>query len=194
MKTLIHLAALTVAVSFADIGHCSTFTTSLYGEKVTTEMELVTLDGATYFETKADGVYMGSTHDMVSLLSPDLLKDAQQAEAADTNGIAATIEGHAISGFKAIAGKDGMHIHVDLQAGGMNFGKGIRYDILQLHRVLLFKEGEVKLPRLEGDKEVGLDIYVCAKGAKIGPAKAAGKLYITGITHKYVAKDESEKK
>lgn len=164
----------------------STFTTGMHDEKVETEMELVTLDGQTYFETKEAGVYLGSTDDMADLLTPAILKEATGRKSGRTDGIAATVKGHPISGFRATAGQKGMHVSVDLQAGGMNFGKGMLYDLLKLHREIVFEEGEIKLPKMESKKQIGFDIYRCAKGARIRASDQDRKLHITGISHEYV--------
>ena len=191
-RKTIQFVLVTLVLSFADVAHSDTFTTGLHGEQVTTEMKLVTLDGQTYFDTKTGGAFLGA-RDLAPILSPELLKQAKEAQIAETKGVAATVQGHPISGFKAVAGSEGMHVWVDLSTGDMNFGNGMRYDVLQLKREVLFKEGEIKLLRREKGKGIGIDVYVCSKGAKIAPAKQKSKLYITGITHTFVPTDASDK-
>lgn len=190
----VKVSILILGILFINVNpaHSDSFTIEADGEKVKTEFELVFLAGQTYAKTKADGVFLGFARELAPILTPTTFKQAKDAKPGKVTGVAATVK-KTPSGFRAVAGPKGMHIYVDLLSGNMDWGQGIKYDVLVLGREVIMQAGDFKLTRFENGKETGVDVYTCEKGARIGPSDAKGQLSIVGIRHKFVPKEEREK-
>jgi hypothetical protein len=165
-----------------------TLRTEAAGQAGTIKTLVVKIKGKTYWEARSGGVYLGDSSELASILSPELLTGSRGLTAAKTTGIAATITALDPMSFRAVAGDQGMHVYVDLTQRPLwySFGQGIRVDLLNYHREVVFAPGELQIARVANGRQIGVDMYAFTQGARIVPATMRGRLVYIGIAHSFL--------
>lgn len=153
----------------------STTTTTWGGKEYKIQVALVNIPTGGGFqlpclETESGSIYIASASEMQALLGTETtLREYTDPKATD-KPIAATLEPLEGKALKGTAGKDGMHIGIDLIAGQMNLGDGLACDLKTFGRKVVLRAGSLDIKGVQ---------YTITEGACI--LASEGKLVAYGV-------------